>query len=100
MLLLEQERDVAVRRPQDWNERKYPVLTCCDFLRYWLLAIRRRAVRLNPETRLAHMVMMLRCNRRSGLGDESALLERLEAEIAATEDVEVRKVLATYLSEP
>jgi len=100
MLLLEQEREVGVRRLQDWDQRKHSVLACCDFVRYWLLAIRRRAIRPNPERRLAHMVMMLRYNGRSGSGDESQLPERLEAQIAATEDVEVRKVLATYLSEP
>jgi hypothetical protein len=98
MLQLKQEQDIVVPSLRNWKEQENPALAWCEALWHWLLPIRRRTVRLSPKARLARMITLLRYSRQSD--DESALLERLEAEIAATDDVEVRKLLAAYLSEP
>lgn len=98
MLQLEREQDVVVRSFWRWKEQAESVLARYEILSSWLLPIRRRTVRLDPEARLARMITLLQHSTLTG--NESALMERLEAAIAATEDVEVRRVLAAYLTEP
>ena|SRR3569833_1207360 len=98
MLQLEQEQGIAVRSLRKWKEQTDSVLAWYELLWRWMLPKGRRTGRLNPEARLAHMIAVLRHSRHSD--DKSTLLERLEAQIAATDDVEVRRVLVAYLSEP
>jgi hypothetical protein len=46
------------------------------------------------------MVMDIGRGVRGDWSDDPAMLTRLEAQLAATDDVAVRKVMAAYLSEP
>jgi hypothetical protein len=50
--------------------------------------------------RLAQILVALRHDSRTDWTDDPSLLDRLEAHLAITDDVEVRKTLAAYLCEP
>jgi hypothetical protein len=56
--------------------------------------------RTPPESRLAQMVMEVGLGVDGNWNADPTLLERLEAQVAATDDRAVRKVFAAYLSEP
>jgi len=98
MLQLEQVQDAVVRSFWNWKEQADSLLAWYEVLSHRLFPNRHRKIQLDPEARLAHMIAVLRQSRQSG--DKLTFLERLEAQIAAMDDVEVRRVLAAYLSEP
>jgi hypothetical protein len=50
--------------------------------------------------RLAQILVELRHDTRTDWSDDPSLLDRLEAHLAITDDVEARKALAAYVCEP
>jgi hypothetical protein len=54
---------------------------------------------VHSATRLAQILVELRHHTHTDLSDDPSLLDRLEAHLAITDDVEARKALATYLND-
>ena len=91
--------EVAVCDAYEWDARKHVALAWRGLLQRLLMPFTIRRVEANSETRLAHMVVTVQRKICTGDGDPT-LIPRLEAELAATNDTEVRKLFARYVSEP
>src|ERR1700740_2578357 len=100
MLLLDEGPDLGIRDAYEWDVRKLTVLAWHELVRRLPMLFRSRPEKANPETRLAHMVMAVQRATYRDWSDDPTLLERLEAQLAVTNDIEVRKAFAKYLSEP
>lgn len=101
----EQAPDTAVCNPHVWNVRRYRVSRWPDLRRRLQIVIRtwrtiQRQERTSPESRLAQMVIEAGRAVDGNWSADPMLLERLEDQITATDDLAVRKVFAAYLSEP
>jgi hypothetical protein len=104
-MLPEQGPEIAVRDCQAWDVRRNRVSGWHDLRRSLLIAFRRwrssgRQNRTPPESRLAQMVVEVGLGVDGNWSADPTLLERLEAQVAATDDRAICKVLAAYLSEP
>jgi hypothetical protein len=97
----EQGSEIAVC---DSHARRYRVFAWRDLRRGLQIAVRkwRSILRQNatPESRLAQMVMEVGLGVGGNWSADPMSLERLEAQIAATDDLAVRKLFTAYLSEP
>ena len=103
-MLPEQGPEIPVCDSHAWDARLYRVFQWRDLRRRMQIAFRKlRSIQTQnttPESRLAQMTI------EAGLGvdgnwtDDPMLLKRLEGQIAATDNLAVRKVFAAYLSEP
>jgi hypothetical protein len=103
-MLPEQGQEIAVCDSHPWDARRYRVFGWRDLRRGLQTAFRkwRSVQRQNrtPESRLAQMVMEVGLGVHGSWSADPMLLERLKAQVAATDDLAVRKVFAAYLSEP
>ena len=103
-MLPEQAPDIAACDSHAWDARRYAVCGWCDLRRVLQKAFRRlrsmQRQKTPPESRLAQMVMEVGSGVHGNWSADPMLLERLEAQVAATDDLAVRKVFNTYLSEP
>jgi hypothetical protein len=99
MLLPENVRQLAVRDLYVWGTRKNGVVAWRRLIRRLRILFIIRRTKAKPEARLAQMVIILQAEtytRATG----PMLIERLEAQLAATEDPEIQNLFAKYLSEP
>jgi hypothetical protein len=90
--------EVAVCDAYEWDARKHLALAWRGLLQRLPMQFIIRRAKANPETRLARLVMTAQRDVYAETGAD--LIQRLEAELAAKNDVEVRKLFAKYLSEP
>lgn len=100
MLLPEHGSEIAVCEPSRWEKRTDRVWRWRTVLRQLQRSVRRRSASAKPEARLVQMVANLRQDPDATWSEDPALLPRLEAELAATEDLELRKVFASFVCEP
>jgi hypothetical protein len=100
MLLPEHGSDLAVCEPDRWNLFRHGMSLRCTFLELLQNRTGKRAPTLHSAMRLAQILVELRHDSRKDWSDDPSLLDRLEAHLAITDDVEARKALATYLCEP
>jgi hypothetical protein len=91
--------EFAVCDAYDCDARKTVALAWRELIKRLPIRFESRRAKANPETRLAHMVVTVQRNLYAG-GTDPTLIQRLEAELAATNDVQVRELFAKYLSEP
>ena len=103
-MLPEQGPDIAACDSHAWDARRYAVCGWCDLRRVLQNAFRKlRSIqrqKTTPESRLTQMVMEVGLGGDENWSVDPMLLERLEAQVAATDDLAVRKVFNSYLSEP
>ena len=104
-MLPEQGPEIAVCDSHAWDARRYRVSAWHDVRRSLQIAFRKwrpnsMQKRTSPESRLAQMVMEVGLGVEGNWSADPMLLERLEGQIAATDDLAVRKVFGAYLSEP
>ena len=103
-MLPEQGPEIPVCDSQAWDARRYGVFGWRDLRRSLQIAFRKWRPILTqnttPESRLARIVMNVGLGVDGNWSADPMLLERLEAHLAVTDDVAVRKVFAAYLSEP
>ena len=103
-MLPEQGPEIPVSDSHPWDARRHRAFGRGDLCRglqnalsrWWSIARQDRS----PELRLAQMVMEVGLGVDGSWNADPMLLERLEGQIAATDDLAVRKVLVAYLSEP
>src|SRR5690242_5008477 len=100
MLLPEHGSDLAVCEPDRWNLLRHRISLRCRFLELLQNRGANRASTVHSAMRLAQILVALRHDSRTDWSDGASLLDRLEAQLAITDDGEVRKALATYLCEP
>ena len=99
-MLPEQGSEIAVCEPSGWEGSAPRVWGWRTVLRELQKSIRRRPAPANPETRLVQMVVNLRRGSDTTWSEDPELLPRLEAELAISDDVELRNVFASFLCEP
>jgi hypothetical protein len=103
-MLPEQGPEIPVCDSHAWDARRFRVFDWRDLRRSLQIAFRKWPSNLRqnttPESRLAQMVMEVGLGVDGNWKDDPMLLERLKAQVAATDDIAVRKVFAGYLSEP
>jgi hypothetical protein len=100
MLLPEQGSEIAICGPRQWDPRKLPVFVWHELLRRLPISFGKPFTKSKPEARLAQVLVSVGCGAHGDWSRDPALLGRVEAQLAATNDVEVRKVFAMYLCEP
>src|SRR5689334_18774594 len=100
MLLPEHGSDIAVCEPDRWNLLRHRISLRCTFLELLQNRADKRAPTVHSAMRLAQILVELRHESRTDWSDDPSLLDRLEAHLAATDDVEAREALAKYLCEP
>lgn len=102
-MLPEQGPEIPVSDSHPWDARRYRAFRWPDVrslriaVRKWRSILRRNRT---PASRLAQMVMEVGLGVDGNWSADPMSLERLEAQIAATDDVAVRKLFTSYLSEP
>jgi hypothetical protein len=100
MLLPEHGSDIALCDPSQWERRRSRLWSWRRLARRLQMSVRRRPASQDPEIRMAQMLATLVGGRDADYSDDPALLPRLEAHLAITDDVELRKVFVNYLCEP
>lgn len=100
MQVPEHGSEIAVCEPSRWETRGHRVWRWRTVLRRLQISVRRRSTAVKPETRLAQMLANLQRGSHADWSKDPALLPRLEAHLAITDEVELRKVFANYLCEP
>ena len=100
MLLPEHGSDLAVCELDRGNPFRRRISLRCTFLELLQNRGDKRASTVHSAMRLARILVELQHDSRTDWSDDPSLLYRLEAHLAITDDVEVRKALATYLCEP
>ena len=100
MLLPEHGSEIAVCEPSGWDTGAHRVWRWRTVLRELQKSIRRRPASAKPETRLVQMVANLQRGSDTIWSEDPELLPRLEAELATTDDLELRNVFANFLCEP
>ncbi len=98
MLLRDSIPEFAVYDAYDSGTRKAPLSVWCGLIRRLRLLFMLRGANTKPEARLALMVATAQQDTYTGSTDPM-LIERLEAQLAAADDAEIRTVFAKYLSE-
>jgi hypothetical protein len=103
-MLPEQGPEIAVCDSHAWDARPHRV-SCWRGLRRGLHTVFRKwrsnpSQNTTPEARLTRMVVEVGFGVDGDWSAHPMLLERLEAQVLATDDLAVRKVFAAYLSEP
>ena len=83
----------------DWGERENTLITWRGLIRRSQISFMRRRRKAKLEARLARMIATAQGDRYTGATDPM-LIERLEAQLAAADDAEIRRLFAKYLSEP
>jgi hypothetical protein len=103
-MLPEQGPEIAVCDSHAWDARPCRLFNWRDLRRHLQIMFRKRRStpmqKRTPESRLAQMVIEIGLGVDGNWSADPMLLERLEAQVAATDDRAVRKVFAAYLSEP
>jgi hypothetical protein len=104
-MLPEQGPEIADCDSQVWDVRRYPASGWHEVHRCLKIAFRKwrstaMQKRTPPESRLAQMAIEVGLGVDGNWSADPTVLERLEAQVAATDDRAVRKVFAAYLSEP
>ena len=103
-MLPEQGPEIPICDAHKWDSRWYGVHGWRHFRRVMLMAFSksRRSARRDPtpEARFTQLLLEVTQGREGKWSDHPVVLERLEARLAATDDLAVRKVFTTYLSEP
>ena len=100
MLLPEHGPDIALCDPSQWETHKSRLSSWRGLTRRLQMLARRRSAPANPETRLAQMISNLGGSSGAEWSDDPGIVQRLEAHLATTDDVELRKVFASFLCEP
>ena len=102
-MLPEQGPEIPVCDSHPWHARRYRAFRWLNArglqiaVRKWRSILSRNST---PESRLAQMLTEVGLGVDGNWSADPMSLERLEAQIAATDDLAVRKVFTTYLSEP
>jgi len=104
-MLPEQGPEMPVGDSHPWDARRYRAFRWPDIRRSLQLAFHKwrsdpTQKTRPPESRLAQMVMEVGLGVDGNWSADPMSLERLEAQIAATDDLPVRKLFTAYLSEP
>jgi hypothetical protein len=99
MLLPEHGSDIALCEPDRWNPVRRRISLRRRILQLLQSKADKRLPTTQPAMRLAQILVEMRHDSRTDLSDDPSLLDRLEAHLAITEDVEARNVLAEYLCE-
>jgi hypothetical protein len=98
-MLPEQGPEIAVCGAYDWDARKRVRLVWRGLIRRLQVPFKVGTAKTDGETRLARMVLAVQREAYAGRTDPM-LIQRLEAQLAATDDRELRRIFARYLSEP
>jgi hypothetical protein len=98
-MLPDNGRELAICDAYDWNARKTVALAWRELIRRVQIRFIGRGAKANPETRLAQMIVTVQHDM-GAEGTNATLTDRLEAELSASNDGELRKLFAKYLSEP
>ena len=100
----EQGPEITACGSQAWDVRRYRVHGWHDLRRNLQIVFRKRrpnpSQNTTPESRLTQMVVEVGLGVGGNWSTDPMLLERLEARVAASDDLAVHKVFDTYLSEP